>query len=479
MELLGAEAVRAAAAPIAGLFAGVEAWLAGGAVRELLCGRSVSDWDVAVAGDPGAAARALGRRTDGVVFQLSERHGAWRVVRGAETIDLTPLSGSIDDDLRRRDFTINAIALDLADGTLVDPTGGVADLEAALLRPVSERIFADDPLRLMRLVRLAAELRLEVGAEAAALATRAAHRAGEPAGERLLAELGRILGSGDPAGALGLADRLGVLAAVLPELVALHGVEQSAFHHLDVFEHTLHVVDSTADVATHLDHYLGPAAAAVDAALARPLDGTLDVRAALRFAALLHDIAKPQTRVADAHGWPRFVGHDAEGALLARTILTRLRASGALAGFCAVLVREHLRLGFLVNRRPLDARAIHRYAVATAPYTEASIVLSVGDRLATRGQRTRQRGLRRHLELARELAAAHAALGPPPPPPLRGDELARRLGLAPGPVVGQLVAALAEEQAAGAVESRADAERFAREWLEERGGASGRDAPSA
>ena len=129
------------------------AWLVGGSVRDLLLGRPVIDIDLVVDADPGRVARGLAGTVGGSPFPLSERHGAWRVVGDGRTIDVTRSRGTLEQDLRLRDFTINAIAIPLAGGDAVDPAGGRADLDAGLLRAVSDAVFDDDPLRLLRLPR--------------------------------------------------------------------------------------------------------------------------------------------------------------------------------------------------------------------------------------------------------------------------------------------------------------------------------------
>ncbi len=455
-----------------------DGWLVGGAIRDLVLGRAHDDWDVIVPGEPAVAAKAYARRVGGSPFPLSDRHGAWRVVEAGRTVDFTALhGGDLAADLARRDLTANAIAVALADGAVSDPHHGLADLEAGVLRTVSDHAFSDDPLRLLRLPRLAVELGFTIAPATAALAARDAYRAPEASGERQFAELQRILGVADPAEALLLCDRLGVLNAVLPEVVALRGVEQSAFHHLDVFDHTLHVVDSVADIAANLGHYFADAAtaAAIEVALAAPLDGTMDVRAGLRFGALFHDIAKPSTRTELGDGVVKFFGHELAGVAMLDTILGRFATSAALRRLCAVLVGHHLSLGFKIRERPLAARAAYRYAIDTAPYPLPSVVLSLGDRLATRGGRTRLRGLRRHHETAQEMAAAIIALGPVPPRLVApADRIAVAVGLTPGPALGELVAALQEEQAAGAVGDEAGAIAFARTWLRDRDAPPGR-----
>jgi hypothetical protein len=171
---------------------GEEAWIVGGAVRDELLGREVIDLDVACA-DPRRAARAYARRSGGAPFPLSERHGAWRVaLDSGRTVDFTPLPDGIEQDLASRDFTINAIAVPLEGGDPLDPHGGLTDLEAKRLRAVSETIFQDDPLRLLRAVRLEEELGVELDLETERLVREHSALVTQPAGERILAELEQL-----------------------------------------------------------------------------------------------------------------------------------------------------------------------------------------------------------------------------------------------------------------------------------------------
>lgn len=178
------------------LLAGEEAWIVGGAVRDLLLGRPLLDLDIACR-DPHDAARRLARECGGAAFPLSERHGAWRVaLDGERTVDFTPLRDGIEADLATRDFTFNAMALPLEGGEPVDPHGGRADLEAGIVRATSAGIFLADPLRLLRAVRLEDELGFRMDEETEALARGAAGLVTQPAGERTLAELRRLSADG-------------------------------------------------------------------------------------------------------------------------------------------------------------------------------------------------------------------------------------------------------------------------------------------
>ena len=440
------------------------AYFVGGCVRDVRLGLPVTDIDVVVPGDPASVARRLARETGGSPFALSEAHGAWRVVLDGRTLDITAQrGGDILADLGERDFTVNAMAIPVdGDGEagVVDPFGGLGDLAEGRLRLVSDRVFTDDPLRLLRLARIAHELGFEVDPEAERLARRDAHLADRPAGERIYAEVRRLMTPDHPDAAVRLLDGLGVLDVILPEAGPMHGCEQSPFHHLDVFEHTLQVLDASADIAAHPEHYLPRHAESLRAALDQTVGDELDARTALRFAVLFHDIEKPSTRTVSDDGRIGFMGHDRKGAETAARILKRWRAATSTIRFCALLVAEHLRLGFMVHDRPIDRRDGYRYLKATAPHTHASVVVSLADRFATRGVRARQAYVRAHTQTADELLQVVAELESEDREPLlRGDEISEMTG-ATGPRIGQLVDALAEEQAAGTVTTRDEAVAF-------------------
>jgi tRNA nucleotidyltransferase/poly(A) polymerase len=178
------------------VLAGEEAWVVGGAVRDELLGRPLVDLDLACR-EPERSARAYARRSGGAPFPLSERHGAWRVaLDGGRTVDFTPVPAGIEDDLATRDFALNAIAVPVAGGDPVDPYGGRADIEARAIRVVQDSVFDDDPLRLLRAVRLEDELGFRLDERAVELLRGAASRVGEPAGERILGELLRLSANG-------------------------------------------------------------------------------------------------------------------------------------------------------------------------------------------------------------------------------------------------------------------------------------------
>ena len=434
--------------------AGHQAWLVGGAVRDRLLGRPTDDVDITLAGNPRQAARTIARAGGGVAFELSGAFGAWRVVGPGHGwhVDLVTLQGDIDADLAARDFTINAMAEPLAGGDLLDPHGGRADVEARLVRMVSTTAMADDPLRTLRAVRLVTELGFELDPATAASIAEHAPSIDLVAPERVFGELKRVVTADRARQGLELMGAHGLIDAVLPELAALRGVEQNEFHHADVLGHTLEVLDAVAALER------GDLGDNVADLLAAPLADELTRGGAMRFAALLHDAAKPQTRDVRPDGRVTFIGHDEVGARLSRDVLRRLRASQRTIDYVAALTLHHLRLGFLVHRQPLDRREIWRYLRATAPWTDDVTIFTVADRLATRG-RNAEEAIAAHVELAREMLTVE----PPPAEPLiRGDDLARELGIVPGPRLGELLAQLEEDRYAGAIVTREEA--IARAW---------------
>jgi poly(A) polymerase len=343
-----------------------------------------------------------------------------------------------------------------AGGELIDPLGGRADLEARTLRVLGPAAYENDPLRPLRLARFVAELGFTPDAETERLTAEAAPRLAEASGERVFAELRRLVVAPGALDGLGVADRLGLLGAVLPELAELHEVEQSRYHHLDVYGHTMEVFERLVELERD-------ATGELREVLDEPLGDELTRGQALRFAALLHDIGKPATHDVREDGRVTFMGHDRLGQEMVRSICRRLRASERVCRFLEGVTRHHLLLGFLVPERPLDRRSVYRYLERTSPVEVEVTLFSVADRLATRGKNA-ERAIDAHLELAEELmpAALEWRRSGPPRVPVRGDELAAELGIEPGPELGRLLDQLAEATYAGEATDRQQAIDLAR-----------------
>jgi poly(A) polymerase len=418
--------------------------LVGGAVRDALLERTPTDLDWLVA-DPERAARRLADATQGSLVDLDPDRGHWRVVvateAGATTWDLAaPRAGDLEGDLRRRDVTVNALAWRPGEATVVDPTGGLADLRAGRIRAAGPDVLRDDPLRAWRVVRVAAQLgfRIERGTRAAVAATAAALATGalpRPASERVGAELDALLATPVAGRAVRALDDLGLLVLDLPELTAGRGVRQGPLHHLDVLEHQLE-------------------------ALQRLVDAFPDADLALRWATLLHDVGKPPTREAGSSGpdglvlRDRFTGHDRVGADLATRALERLRRPRAR------IARVHALIGAHMRPLPGDERGARRFVHRLRPLLPDLLRLMLADREAARGRGASAAGRRAYRErVGRVLAVLDAS--PPAAALLDGHAVMAALGLAPGPEVGAVLAAVAEAQALGEVADRESALAYA------------------
>ena len=453
---------------------GKRAWIVGGALRDALLRRPVADVDVALpAEEVKGAAKALGRAVRGPSFELSGEFGAWRVIGPdrAFQVDLAPLQGeTIEDDLARRDFTVNAMARRVGSGDgaegLIDPHGGARDLAAQRLRMVAPRAFDDDPLRVLRLARFASELPLTPDAETLAEAAARAPRITTVAAERVFAELKRVIAADRVLDGLELMATLGLTEHVLPELTALQGVAQNRYHHLDVHDHTLEVLAETVALELAPEAVLGDDALTerLRGYLGRPFSDELTRGAALRFGALLHDAAKPETQAFHDDGTVLgFPGHADLGADVARAVLARLKASEKLRAHVALLARHHLGLGYLVHKAPLDRRTIHTYLTRTSPVEVDVSLLSIADRLATRGRKAEE-AIAKHLDVASVVLplALDFADWRAQPPLVRGDELARALDTRPGPQIGALLAEIDAARYAGEVVTPDEAIALAR-----------------
>jgi tRNA nucleotidyltransferase/poly(A) polymerase len=469
------EVTRAA---LASLGPGEAGWLVGGCLRDELLGRRVRDIDIAVDGDPEALARSLADRLGGGVYATSDAFGSWRVVIGELHIDVASLRGGppggppdpatravrLEADLRGRDVTVDALARPLDGDDLVDPLSGLDDLAAGRLRLCSPASLDDDPLRVLRLARLARVFELVPDAAATEAALRAAPGLRRVSGERVRDELSALLATrGAPVALRDLAV-WGALTVVLPEVDGLRGVEQNPYHHLDVFEHTLEALTYVVGVVAQLGGRRF---------LTTPLESGLpgvEPLVPVSWAVLLHDIGKPVVRFVDEQGRVIFWHHDETGRQMAAEIGRRFNFSNRFVDYLGTLIRQHLRLGFLVREQPLTRRALARYRRDVSPWVFESVVVSLCDRLATRGEKTSLASMARHYRLARSVWTAVSKA--PSPQLLSGDDVMELLGIEPGPAVGQALDALEEEVEAGEITDAEGAKTFLLEWWrrEEDGG---------
>jgi len=428
----------------------LRAYVVGGYVRDLLLGKTVKDIDIVVIGHGvkfgQKVAQALGRtnlvtyETFGTaMLQLDD----WKVeFVGARRESYSKHSrkpvvevGTLEDDLSRRDFTVNALAVSInrSDwGNLVDPFGGQKDLERRLLRtPLDPKVtFDDDPLRIMRAFRFAAQLGFAVDPAILAAAEAMRHRLKIVSQERITDEFLKMMMSPKPSIGLKLMFDTGVMEVVFPELAQLAGVDQRQdHHHKDVFLHTLMVVDNICETTDDLW---------------------------LRMAALLHDIAKPRTKAfKEGIGWT-FHGHEEIGARMVKPIFRRMKFPMEKQPMVEKLVRLHLRPMALVDEGVTDS-AVRRLMFEAGEHLDDLMKLCRADitsknpRLVEQVKRNYDHVVKKMQEVEERDRIRNWQ------PPLRGDEIMRVCGIEPGPLVGKLKKAITDAILDGKIPNDHDA----------------------
>lgn len=467
--------------------AGLEAYVVGGTVRDVLLGRATRDVDLAVRDDALAWAREVADRLGGHFVALDNDNAVARVVLDEPPgtyVDVATVQGTLDDDMQRRDFTVDALAVPLGGGEVIDVRGGLADLDAGILRMNGEYVFDDDPLRALRGARLAAELGFRIDPDTAATIRARASEVVQASPERQRDELARILALPQAEPGIRLLDALGLLDVVLPDLAAGRGVSQPLeFHAYDVFEHNVHCIASMDDMLAEsrpegrgamlwdaLWRMFGWQERALRSYLAEELTPGRTRASLLKLAALLHDVAKPATRTVDGQGRVRFFGHGDAGAEAATRTMRHLRFSGAEIKFVATLVAEHLRPVQLAQVGEVPTRrALYRFYRALGDALPAVLLLALADAAAARGPAMTPEGWSRQVAYMNSLLVrsreeegiVH---------PLRlltGDDIMSTLGLREGPAIGRYIEALQEAQAAGDVVSRKSALEFVKKLARE------------
>jgi tRNA nucleotidyltransferase/poly(A) polymerase len=448
------------------------AYIVGGAIRDILCGRPPLDYDVAVLADPVEFAHQVAHNTNGRLVEIGKPgQEIIRVVSKETTIDICKIKGtSIDDDLRARDFSINAMAYDLFSHQLIDPLGGQSDLARKTIRMVTKRIFNQDPVRLLRAFRMAAVLHFDIEAHTKTAIEKHTGLIQQSAGERVREELFKMLQSAKSYAYLGQLAETGLLFAILPELAALKQCRQNRFHQFDVFEHTLRAYD-------HLERLLdsGPDQALLTvkgAPFAHRI--TESRRPLLKFSILLHDIGKPAVQTVDRDGNLHFYGHERQSAQMAEAICKRIKCSTRNADSICFLVRHHTRplsLFRALNEQHADPRAITRFFIKCAEHTCELLMCAAADMLAKeKAQNDRSRAF---IKFSNQLFAEFETDFKPKksiPPLITGHDLINKFGLNPSPLFKRILDRMEEERLSRSEMSQQEAEALVKKLITEVGG---------
>jgi poly(A) polymerase len=433
-----------------------ELHVAGGAVKDCLLGRPISDVDVVF--PPGA---------EGIAARFALRTGATRIAlrqdepdkmmervvvrEGDETLlfDFTACRGpSIESDLAGRDFTLTAMALPLSafiNGDLsgiIDPFGGRGDIRDKEIRVLSDESFRQDPLRLLRAFRLAAELGFTIHGETLAKVTRDSALLGSVSGERVRDEIFRILEVSPCHPSIEAMDRVGLLGQVFPEMAAMKGIEQGGYHALDVWSHTMLCLKELESLLANPREEFGDAGADFRDYLADAFVRGRSRAALLKLAVLLHDAGKPDKVSRDVEGQTHFYGHAAAGEAFAEAIAERLRLAKAERDYLKLLVVNHMHLVHLTAETSRSRRSVLHFFRKYGEDYRALLLLFAADTRATAGPKMTPERVRLIRDAVTEMLRLYEEDLRPrlySPPLLAGGDLIARFGLEPGPLIGEIL----------------------------------------
>lgn len=469
-----------------------EAYVAGGPVRDWLLGRKILDLDLVVPDGAAALARRFAQRTTGHFVMLDEKEGVARVVCPDIILDFSQYrdtANDIEEDLCQRDFTINAMAvllssaLSLLDEVLLssnhpiirslrnnrqilDPTGGLADLDNRIIRAISRKNLESDPLRLLRAYRFRSQLDFEIEQRTWIYIKELSSAIGSVAPERISHELGLIMESERTGRTLHEMIQVGLLQAILPEIDSMEGMPQPGYHHLDVLGHSLATVEAMEDLIANPCRKFSPCEPVKDWIIEN--SARIPV---LKLAALFHDIGKPACK-GEKQGRTTFYRHDHIGSDMVREIGKRLRWSRQETAFAAKMVRLHMRPFHLLRdlrQGGPTRRAMRRLITETGSDYPAVFLLAMADSMSGCGP---LKPPELDAELAMLWEAVHTfyqdCLKPIKMRPrlLTGHDIQRIFGLSPGPLIGRALDALEGAQVEGTVGNRDEAVSWLRAWFD-------------
>ena len=450
-------------------------------------GAPSTDIDIAVQGDALSLARDMADSLSASYVPLSPSHKTARIampsVRGGNgwIIDVSSIKGSIFDDLARRDFSVDALALPLekwgtpsCQESILDPFGGSFDLSRRVIRAIKPSVFQEDPARLLRAVRLAAKLGFKIDPSTALLITRDAHLITSTSGERVRDEFLATLSLDGAKVHLETLDELGLLCCIISELSATKRVEQPREHYWDVFGHSIHAVEGVERVVSGREGDLAsgmvPWDAGMDERFAQEVSDGYTRLTILKLGALLHDIAKPQTKMVDAKGKTRFLGHHTLGASMSEDILHRLRLSNQGVEMVRGMAENHLRPTQMSQGKELPTpKAVYRYFRDVGDVAIDTLYLSLADHLAARGPDLEMEGWLSHVDIVKHILEIGTREQSPEKMPglITGHDLINEFGMTPGPLIGILLEGVKEAQAGREIDTREKALAWAKSRLDD------------
>ncbi|MFH0774979.1 MAG: HD domain-containing protein [bacterium] len=435
-------------------------FVVGGFLRDRLLNRESKDIDFAVLGDSISLARKVANKLKGAYVPLDETTA--RVVLPELQLDFAKITESIKKDLARRDFTINALALNLSTAEIIDLFSGLEDIKNKVIRAISEDSLIDDPLRLLRAVRLSCRLGFKIEPKTEGLIKKHFDRIKDVASERINYELFEILKADTCVEHLKLLYDSGLLPLLFPELASLPSIGPDGYHHLNLLDHSIETVRQIEILAEEpplfsdkIKEYLACDVAAGHSRLQ-----------ILKLACLFHDLGKPQTMKIEENK-TSFIGHEMVGKELVSKIGSRIRLGGKEIASLKRLVAHHMRIGTLIQGKIITRKAIFRLVRDIEDDLIGVLLLSLADRLSAVGQATTEEDIEAHREGLKLILREYLKPDQPLKPPkiVSGNEIMERFGLKPSPLIGKILSAISEGWIDGKVKEKKDAFYLAEELI--------------
>ncbi len=451
---------------IAAHFKGVtlheDAMMVGGTIRDILLGRTPKDIDIAT---PCTMTLVEGFIEQGFTHVLLDmERDIHRMVKDDVHIDITPLRDGHISDLLSRDFTVNSIGLIIRSNEVLDPQGGIKDLSKGLVRALSQERFLEDPLRLIRAFRIAADLSFMIDPVTKRFITKLSHLIMRPSKERIRDELCWTMEAPKSFPIIEEITRTGILGKIFPEFAVVSQVVAGKPHALGLTEHLLWSYKYLEDILFDLDDVLGTHADDAREVLSQVLASDRRCIISTKMAALLHDIGKPSTATYDEQ--PHFLDHDKVGAEMVAKRMEELRFSGAEIKVVSGIVLNHMRPHNLAKLDVVTKRAVFRFFRDLEELAIPTMLVAIADAYAT--QMVPYGALSGYHEFAQSMIASNEEMGKPKPL-LTGDDIMKTFKLPPGPAIGHMITALVEAQALGEVSTKEEAKDFLERFMQNEG----------
>ncbi|MDI6687488.1 MAG: HD domain-containing protein [Desulfobacterales bacterium] len=450
------------------------AYLVGGSIRDLLLGLSPIDYDIAVLGNPEQFAKNIASKTSGRIVRMGKPgHMIIRVVSGNKIFDISSINDvSIEEDLNKRDFTINALAYSLSSGKIIDPFGGIQDLTDKKISAVSKQVFIKDPIRMIRAYRICAALDFKIDPQTFSAIKKDVKLIKNSAGERVRTEFFKILRSYKAYYYLSQMANAGLLCEIFPELNTLKECMQNKYHSYDVFDHTMKAFCCLEKILNDYSGYI-PETYNQNIKQLNKNKGYL-----LKLAILLHDIGKPAARSIDNQGNIHFYGHGKKGADMANKISKRLKLSNDERYYIDFIVRNHIRPLFLFmshQKKILTKKSMTRFFIKYGNNAPALLLHTIAD-IQGKGnkedvspvcvQRTGRDAA--FIEFAKNMVHdffSDFMRERTKPPLITGYDLIHEFGLTPSPLFKKILKIVQEERLSNKINTRQEALRLVKNFL--------------